>query len=147
SRVVPAIVDHSVGFASPGDLTPNGTTRFPGTVLELTSGQNGQAGSAFTSGKVDLASFYTTFNFQFRAGSNPIADGIAFVIQGSGANALGGGGGGLGYSGITSSVAITYRAYDHSATELMVNGTTLVNNDLTPTGINFNNAAQSLPPD
>src|SRR5439155_17734283 len=59
---------------------------------------------------------------------------------------LGGGGGGLGYAGIGQSVAITMRAYDHSSTELAVNGSFPgPQNNLSGTGIDFNAAAQASP--
>jgi hypothetical protein len=145
TRLVPAIIDHSSGFTSHLDLIANGSAKYVGSAVEMTDGNNGEAGSVFTAAKVDLANINTSFTFQFRPGSNPIADGIAFVIQGAGSNALGGGGGALGYQGINNSVAVTFHAFDHSFTELQVNGTAVVTNTLVGTGIDFNAGAQANP--
>jgi hypothetical protein len=51
-------------------------------VAVLTPASNNQAGSIFSSNKVDVSgNFNTSFTFQMRAGSNPIADGLTFTIQ------------------------------------------------------------------
>src|SRR5262245_17377564 len=64
----------------------------------------------------------------------------------NGPTSLGGGGGGLGYAGIGQSLAVTFRAFDHSSTGLGTNGSfTGPTNDLTGTGIDFNAAAQATP--
>src|SRR5262249_11761504 len=58
------------------------TARTPLPVAVLTPAANGQAGSIFTNNKVDISgNWTTTFTFQMRAGSNPIADGMTFTIQ------------------------------------------------------------------
>ena len=127
-------------------------------VLRTTSGGGGEAGSIFTNTKVDLTSFYTTFNFQFRPGGNPIADGMTFTIQNNNPNALGGAGGGLGYQGIDHSAAVKFDAWtetsNHSSTGLYFNGVATNSNppppnvfvDLAGTPINFNGNAQVNPP-
>src|SRR5262245_14079693 len=65
----------------------------------------------------------------------------------NGPTSLGGGGGDLGYAGIGQSVAVAFRAFDHSSTGLAVNGTfTGPNFDLGGgTGIDFNAGAQASP--
>ena len=156
---VTLVVDHSGGFASHGDLTSAGSTVFTGTVAQLTAAVNSQAGSFFYTNQVFVTHFTNTFTFQMRAGSNPIADGITFTIQGVGPTALGANGGGLGYQGIGNSVAVKFDAYkpsgNHSSTGLYVNGHAPgVDNlqpgdvyvDLAGTGIDFNAAAQASPP-
>jgi hypothetical protein len=75
------VIDHSAGFASHGDLTNNGSATYSGAVAQLTTGANTQAGSLFTSNKVDIRNFSTTFTFQMLPGTNPIADGMTFTIQ------------------------------------------------------------------
>jgi hypothetical protein len=81
--------------------------------------------------------------------------GTGFDANG-GARALGAGGGALGYgngsgntpTGITNSVAVTFRAFDngHSSTGLGENASFLTPNDLTGTGIDFNASAQATTP-
>jgi fibronectin type 3 domain-containing protein len=137
-----APVDYSRGFASTWGLTLNGTTRISGTRLRLTNGGKNEAASAFTNNTVSVAKFNTQFSFQL---SHPNADGIAFVIQSFGATALGATGGGLGYQGIGSSVAIKFDLYNNNgegsdSTGLFINGAAPFNTgsvDLTNSGIDL----------
>src|SRR5262249_53024431 len=62
----------------------------------------------------------------------------------SGVASLGNGGGGLGYEGIASSVAVTLRSFTTSQIGLGVNGNLL--GQVPITGIDFNDAAHSNPP-
>jgi hypothetical protein len=101
-----------------------GTTGpLPPSVLELTDGGFGEAGSAFLSNRVGVQNFNTTFTFQITPGTAPTADGMAFVIQGVGPTALGPPGGGLGYGldhpdptfrGITRSLAVKFDIFDNA---------------------------------
>src|SRR5262249_48767265 len=83
------------------------------------------------------------------AGNLYFATGNGFGVGFSpnGPTSLGGGGGGLGYAGIGQSLAVTFRAFDHSSTGLGTNGNfTGPNFDLGGgTGIDFNAAAQATP--
>jgi hypothetical protein len=86
-------------------LKQNGTSAFftpegGPTILRLTQDLQGQAGSAWFSAaqQVVKGGFSTTFQFQFTRGAHSPADGIAFVIQNSSQNALGQGGGSIGYA-------------------------------------------------
>src|SRR5262249_41520300 len=106
-----APLDYSSGFAYTTGLALNGTAKNAGTALRLTDGGNNEAASAFSTNEVSIAKFNTQFSFQL---TNPNADGFAFVIQGAGANALGAAGGGLGYQGIGSSVAIKFDLYNNN---------------------------------
>ncbi|MFC7527395.1 L-type lectin-domain containing protein [Actinoplanes sp. GCM10030250] len=82
--------------------------------IELTSGSYKQAGSAWSTAKVDLTeSFETSFTAYLHHGK-PGADGIAFLAQGAGPRALGGWGGGLGYRGIRKSVAVEFDTYQNT---------------------------------
>ncbi len=106
----PAAFDHSAGFANHTDVTANGSASFTGTRARLTSDRIGEAGSifiAFNSG-VGIANFTTTFTFQIRPGTTPLADGMTFTIQGNSPTALGCDGGCLGYFGIRNSVAVKF---------------------------------------
>ncbi|GLY05581.1 MULTISPECIES: L-type lectin-domain containing protein [Actinoplanes] len=100
------------------DLSLNGTAQVVADrdgrnrFLRLTSGSFRQAGSAWSTRQIDLTrSFTTTFVVNMHRHGKPGADGIAFVVQGTGPRALGGWGGGLGYRGIRQSVAIEFDTY------------------------------------
>jgi len=156
-------------------VTLTGNTAAP--VVRLVDGNNGEAASVWYNTPVSTGPFSTTFQFVMAAGSNPIADGLTFVIQADprGVNALGQGGGALGYGtdandgqqpAIQKSVAIKFDAYkgfntgdgNHSSTGLYINGFRPNNPgsgtvppgavpiDLAGKGIDFNAAAQAKPP-
>jgi hypothetical protein len=138
-------VDHSGGFADHSDLTANGSVIFTGTAAQLTSGAQGvfnQAGSIFSTSRVDVTSFVTSFTFQMTAGSDPVGNGITFTIQGSGPNALGPSGGGLGYGpdtpntgvrGIRNSVAIKFKTVINVVGQETDNATGLFTDGRSPT--------------
>src|SRR5690242_11966668 len=63
SRLTPSNIDHSMGFASHGDLTNNGSAIFTDTVARLTDGHRNEAGSIFSNDKFDIAQFTITFTF------------------------------------------------------------------------------------
>ncbi len=104
-------------FSSTTNLVFNGNALQSGNVLRLNPSAQGQAGSAWYSVLQPVANgFSTTFRFQITNASTPSADGIAFVIQNSeaGLQALGDGGGGIGYQGISNSLAIEFDTYANS---------------------------------
>lgn len=107
-------------FDSTAGLTLNGSAVQTGSVLRLTPALNGQAGSAFTTNPITLGpagSFNTYFSFQITNPGNGGADGVAFLVQNDAAGdlALGGGGGWIGYSGITASLAVEYDTWYNGA--------------------------------
>lgn len=86
------------------------------SVLQLTPAQVAQTGSAFSSTSVPVNKFNVFFQFRITdttSGYGP-GDGMAFVLQTEGANALGAGGGSLGYGGIAPSVAVEFDTYQNS---------------------------------
>jgi hypothetical protein len=146
-------LDFSNGFAAAGSqLTVNGSAALKGSKAELTDGGGSEAGSAFTTAKVGVARFTTSFGFHLSAGTST-ADGFTFTLQGVGPTALGALGGGLGYAAdpstglgnsIASSVAIKFDLADNAgegdiSTGLYLNGAapTLPATNLTGTGINL----------
>jgi hypothetical protein len=121
-----ATIDHSGGFASHGDLTANGSAVFTGEGAQLTAGPAGlfnQAGSVFSTSRVEITGFATSFTFQFTPGTTPVGNGITFVIQGDTPATVGASGGGMGYGpdtpsanrGIRNSVAVKFRSTNTTA--------------------------------
>jgi hypothetical protein len=123
-------------FASDKGLTLNGAAKVtgadgkPAKALRVTPSEELQAGSAYFSEKVALKQgFETTFTFQIndRKGDGVEeklagADGFAFIIQNSGAKAIGDSGSGLGYAtsdnegeGIKNSLAIEFDVFDYES--------------------------------
>lgn len=102
------------------DLKLNGSAAVvntsDGAVLRLTPALKGQRGSAFTHGEFSSAAFSTFFQFRitspggsvFDCNSTTGADGLTFVLHDTSVTALGSGGGGIGYSGIKTSMAIEF---------------------------------------
>lgn len=116
ATVGPASVSHSGGFADHRDLTANANTSraiFMGNLIRLTDGQNSEAGSVFTNSRLGIRKFTTSFTFQARPGTAPMADGLTFIIQGNSPMALGNSGGGMGFQTIPHSVAIKFDLLNH----------------------------------
>jgi hypothetical protein len=113
-RINTSTFDHVTIAGTTGPLTPS--------VLELTDGGNAEAGGAFLSNRVGVDNFTSNFTIQITPGSSPMADGMAFVIQGDGPRALGPPGGGLGYGsdtvgvggGLPRSMAIKFDFFNNS---------------------------------
>ncbi|HVE40554.1 MAG TPA: hypothetical protein VNM14_11730 [Planctomycetota bacterium] len=127
------VFDHSQGFAGQTDMTLNGTPSIAtinGTKLQVTSGSASLARSAFHTAAVPVTNFQTSFKFHLLQGSSGAgtgkADGMGFCIQGNGATALGGFGGGMGYAGMLKSVFVKFDNYNvsavYSATGMYQNG-------------------------
>ena len=116
-----SVVTYS-GFASTTGLTLVGsavtTTTTDGTVLRLTPAVGGESGAAYSTSPVTLGSndiFSTTFSFRFTNPSSPTpADGITFVLAAS-PSGLGSSGQGLGYGGVTNSLAVEFDTYNNGS--------------------------------
>ncbi|MFM9957243.1 MAG: L-type lectin-domain containing protein [Phycisphaerales bacterium] len=107
-------------FSDTAGLTLNGNAAvvntIDGDVLRLVPALGGQSGSFFGNTPVDALQFASSFQFRI---SNPGgisdgvevgADGFCFVIQPI-SSGVGGAGGGLGYQGITPSVAVEFDTF------------------------------------
>jgi Legume lectin domain len=114
---------YSVGFGGRNGLTLNGSARSTGGPIRLTGKHDLQAGSVFSTNRVNVKTFHSIFRFQTTAG-NATADGLTFCIQGEDRHALGGVGGGLGYGSdpnnandpgfkITKSMALKFDLFDN----------------------------------
>ena len=87
-----------------------GSAHREGNKIFLTHNAYGERGAVWSQEKVDLTKDFTVKANLYLGDRPQGADGIAFVIQNSpqGRNALGMGGGGLGYRGITNSFAVEF---------------------------------------
>ena len=97
-------------FANSTGLSLNGNASVVSPSLRLTPATVNQTGSAYVSQSFPVrgnTSFSTRFVFR-HAGTGDGADGMTFVVQGTGATALGVNGGGLGYQNIASSLAVEF---------------------------------------
>lgn len=111
-------------FSSVQGLSLVGSAAQAGTRLRITPQVTFQAGAAWYAVTEPVeGGFDTTFQFQITYGTEPPgnvpADGFGFVIQNSpsGAIALGGNGGDLGFSGISNSLAVEFDTYQNPGWE------------------------------
>jgi hypothetical protein len=117
-------INFGSGFSAAG-MQFNGHTTLNGTRLQLTdTSTTYEQASAYWTTLVSVGSFTNDFNFQL---TNPNADGFTFVLQNSGLTAMGTVGGGLGYAGMPTSVAVKFDLYDNNgegnnSTGLYTNG-------------------------
>lgn len=119
-----AAVINYADFSSVAGLTINANAVQAGNVLRVTPANFIQAGSAFSTSTISLASgasFSTYFQFRFTGAGGYCdsattcgADGLAFVVQTVGNN-VGGLGGGIGYGGIANSIAVEFDTWNNGA--------------------------------
>lgn len=100
-------------FSSTAGLTLNVNAAQAGNELRVVPSLQVQVGSVFYTAPVDVTSFSTSFTFRITSPLNGGADGLAFIVQGAGANAIGAGGGGLGYEGLTNGVAVEFDTWNN----------------------------------
>ena len=107
--------------------------------LSITPPVRASAGSFYygTAQRVDLG-FTTDFRFRVRDRSGTGSDGLTFIVQGQGANALGGTGGAIGFgtnlafpvtptnTGISNSLAVVLDTWDNSANWPTVPGANVI---------------------
>ncbi len=118
-----SVIDYSKGFPSNG-LSLNGTAKVTNGLLQLTDGRQSERASAYFATRVPTTAFDTEFTFQL---VDAVSDGFTFIIQGVGPQALGVGGGGLGYQGIGNSIALKFDLHNNAgegpdSTGLYLNG-------------------------
>src|SRR5947209_6506097 len=113
-RVTPAttVLDFGTGF-TPARMTGGLSAGYATGDLLLTDGPY-QRLAAFAPTRVGVRAFHTSFVFQQDGGPGPIGDGLTFALAGSNAPFFGTAGGGLGYQGLTNSVAIKFDLVDNA---------------------------------
>ncbi len=127
-----------IGFGGNGagyTFNSNGTAATASAdVLTLTDNGGSEARTVFFNTAQDIRNF--TVSFVYTPSGDRAADGVAFVIQNdpTGVNAIGTTGGGLGYGGITPSVALELNLYSPNTigTSVQANGATNPSGGYTP---------------
>ena len=105
-------------------LTPHGSASVANDVFTLTTAGNWQAGTAMSTGRIDVRQNFTVA-FEVNLGtSDGGADGAAIVFHNDprGADAIGAAGTGLAVGGIQNGLAIEFDTYNSSAADLSGNG-------------------------
>jgi hypothetical protein len=103
----------------------NGGATLQNNVLTLTDGQPDEARSAFFNIPIYCQAFRVSFTYKSAPGTTSArADGVTFCWQNTaaGSEALGAGGGSLGYKGITNSLAIAIDQFTAKGFEFLTNG-------------------------
>jgi fibronectin type 3 domain-containing protein len=122
------VINYPNGFSTypnGGSLQFNGGAAISGNTVVLTDGNNNEARTVYASTQLTVSAFTTTYTYLMTGTQGTTADGITFVIQNQSATAVGGGGGSLGYAGITPSFAIAINVYSGHpfGSEFLTNGT------------------------
>ena len=115
-RIVPSTINHSSGFASHGDLTFNPVAGVTGSVAQLTTGAENQAGSFFTNDSTfGITNFSVQFTYKPSQGStSAMGGGFTFALENDGAQALGSDGAGMGVGGLGHCFAIVFDCSNNS---------------------------------
>jgi hypothetical protein len=74
-------INFTSGFPSATGFQFNGGSALSGTRLRITDSGTYEARSVFWTTPVNIQAFTTDFTFQIAPGTNPMADGFAFVLQ------------------------------------------------------------------
>jgi len=120
-----ALADITYGdFSSTAGLTLVGDATTAGNRLQLTADQAQQIGATWATARQNVEDPFTCeFTFQLSGGG----EGMAFVIQREAVDAIGGGGGGMGYNQMPNSIALEFDTFgnlltfDPSANHVSVN--------------------------
>jgi hypothetical protein len=105
----PTLPNYPTGFDTP-QLILN-KANVAGTTLQVSDGGSNEANTAYFSLPVPIQTFTSDFDFQL---TNATADGFTFLIQNQGPSARGSYGKGLGYAGISNSVAIKFDIHNNA---------------------------------
>ena len=138
------VINDPTGFSSSTGLSLVKGATLTNNALQLSTAAGGvQAKAVWYTTPVNVQSFTTDFNFQL---TSAVGDGFTFTLQNAaaGVNAVGQNGGGLGYQGIGSSVAVKFDLYSNAgegnnSTGFFTNGAApfVPAADLTASGVNL----------
>jgi len=139
------VINDPTGFSTTSGLSLVNGASLVGTGLQLTASSQAYAVSAvWSAAPVNVQSFTTDFTFQQTPAAGNTADGMTFTIQNASATALGAFGGGLGYQGIGTSVAVKFDLYSNAgegsdSTGFYTNGAapTVPALDMSASGVNL----------
>jgi hypothetical protein len=132
------------GFTGTTAFTLDGGATVTGGALQLTDGGNNEARAIWYSTPLNVQQFTTDFTFQITPAGPNSTDGMTFAIQNQGLTAHGGIGGGLGYQGVSPSVAVKFDTFNNAgegvnSTGFYTDGAapTVPALDLTSSGVNL----------
>jgi Ig-like domain CHU_C associated/Bacterial lectin len=141
----PTFFTNGLGWALDGD-TVNGGPNIIGNVFVPTDGNGGETRAAWFRYRLYVGAFKASYTYQDVGGNG--ADGTAFVLQNDarGTGALGVGGGGLGYLGISPSVGLMMNIYSGgvggpSGILLGTNGVGTINTNSLLSGLSYASTA------
>ena len=124
-----ALTFNYTDFSSVAGLNINGDAAQSGSVLRLVPSTDTQSGTAYYGTPLGLGTgntFSTAFEFNVttdRSSALGPPDGFTFLLQSVGPNAVGAGGQGLGYAGLSPSVAVVFRGRAPSFIGVITGGT------------------------
>jgi fibronectin type 3 domain-containing protein len=130
-------------YPNDGSLTFNGIAAVSGNNVRLTDGNINETSSFYATTKQNITAFTTTYTYLMNGTQGATADGMTFVIQNQAVTAVGGGGGSLGYAGITPSFALAFNVYSGHpyGSEFLSNGAV----DFNYTETNINTSLINIP--
>jgi hypothetical protein len=132
---------NQVGAAGLPSVSGSGTA---GDILTLTTANNGQTSTYWFNTPQSITNFTESFTYQQSGSGNP-ADGFAAVWQNQGTGAIGGGGGQIGLTGISSSASLVGNIYNGNVIGAAYNNTVSAGNPLTIPSLNGVNIASGNP--
>jgi hypothetical protein len=112
-------------FSNVSGLTINPAASQQGSVLQLVPAAESKAGTAYETTPIPLdafTGFSTAFEFNVTTNPDDPTDGFTFLLQNEGVNAVGAGGQGSGYVGVTPSVAVLFRGRGPSFIGVVTDG-------------------------
>jgi hypothetical protein len=117
-------------FSDVSKLKLNGDATQAGAVLQLTSNADSETGTAYTKRRVlnHKKSWKTAFSFSMHDSAGLPGDGMAFLIHSTDKNAIGDGGGGLGFGSIGDSLAIEFDTFDNGGSDEQANEVSIIAN-------------------
>jgi uncharacterized repeat protein (TIGR03803 family) len=137
-------IRYAEGFHPNPSLILNHGASIGGDTLDLTHNLPNERTSAFALPRIPVKTFATAFNFRFLNANATSADGLTFTVQAESSTAVGLAGGGLGYQGISHSLAVKFDLHNNAgegpnSIGIFIDGAFpgVPAVDLTPSGLNL----------